>query len=169
MAKLYYQGHGSYRITTNNKTVIYVDPYAGDGYDIPADMILVTHDHYDHNNVSLVRTLADTKIITAKDALQNGQYQRFSIKDVQIDAVPAYNHNHKREECVGYVLYVDEISIYAAGDTSRTDAMSTLLPKYHLDYALLPIDGIYNMDAAEATACAQSICLLYTSDAADEL
>ena len=107
MAKLYYQGHGSYRITTNNKTVIYVDPYAGDGYDIPADMILVTHDHYDHNNVSLVRTLADTKIITAKDALQNGQYQRFSIKDVQIDAVPAYNHNHKREECVGYVLYVD--------------------------------------------------------------
>ena len=52
---------------------------------------------------------------------------------------------------------MDEISIYAAGDTSRTDAMSTLLPKYHLDYALLPIDGIYNMDAAEATACAQSL------------
>ena len=95
--------------------------------------------------------------ITAKEALQNGQYQRFSIKDVQIDAVPAYNHNHKREECVGYVLYVDEVSIYAAGDTSRTDAMTSLLPKYHLDYALLPIDGIYNMDAAEATACAQSI------------
>lgn len=69
MAKLYYQGHGSYRLTTNNKTVIYVDPYAGDGYDIPADIILVTHDHYDHNNVSLVRTLADTKMITAKGGI----------------------------------------------------------------------------------------------------
>jgi L-ascorbate metabolism protein UlaG (beta-lactamase superfamily) len=54
MSKLYYQGHGSYRFTTNDGCVIYIDPYAGDGYDLPAYLILVTHDHSDHNQVQLV-------------------------------------------------------------------------------------------------------------------
>ena len=48
MAKLYYQGHGSFRLTSQNGTVLYVDPYAGDGYLLPADYILVTHEHGDH-------------------------------------------------------------------------------------------------------------------------
>ena len=54
MAKLYYQGHGSYRITAKDGRVIYIDPYAGDGYDLPADGILVTHQHHDHNKIELV-------------------------------------------------------------------------------------------------------------------
>ena len=48
MAKLLYQGHGSFRITTDEGKVIYVDPFAGEGYDLSADGILVTHGHYDH-------------------------------------------------------------------------------------------------------------------------
>jgi L-ascorbate metabolism protein UlaG (beta-lactamase superfamily) len=48
MAKLSFQGHGSFRIKTDNNLVIYVDPYVGSGYDIPADIILVTHQHGDH-------------------------------------------------------------------------------------------------------------------------
>ena len=43
MAKLLYQGHGSLRIVTDEEIVIYIDPYAGEGYDLPADLILVTH------------------------------------------------------------------------------------------------------------------------------
>ena len=43
--KLLYQGHGSLRITTAEGKVIYIDPYAGEGYDVPADLILVTHGH----------------------------------------------------------------------------------------------------------------------------
>lgn len=53
MAKLLFQGHGSYRITTNDGVVIYVDPFLGSGYDKEADIILVTHEHNDHNHVEL--------------------------------------------------------------------------------------------------------------------
>ena len=49
MPKLLYQGHGSYRLTADDGRIIYVDPYKGKGYDAPADIILVTHQHHDHN------------------------------------------------------------------------------------------------------------------------
>ena len=49
MPKLLYQGHGSYRLTADDGRTIYVDPYAGGGYDLPADIILITHQHSDHN------------------------------------------------------------------------------------------------------------------------
>ena len=52
MAHLLYQGHGSFRLETDAGRIIYVDPFAGQGYDLPADLILVTHDHYDHNRRS---------------------------------------------------------------------------------------------------------------------
>ena len=51
MPKLLFQGHGSYRLTANDGRIVYVDPYKGKGYDAPADIILVTHQHSDHNQV----------------------------------------------------------------------------------------------------------------------
>lgn len=54
MAKLLYQGHGSYRIIADDGRVLYVDPYAGEGYDKPADIVLITHEHYDHNKLELL-------------------------------------------------------------------------------------------------------------------
>ena len=62
MAELLYQGHGSYRIVSNEGVVIYVDPYAGEGYDMPADIVIVTHEHSDHNQVDLV-TLKDDGVM----------------------------------------------------------------------------------------------------------
>ena len=53
MPKLLYQGHGSFRLTTDDNRFIYVDPYKGKGYDMPADIILVTHQHSDHNKIKL--------------------------------------------------------------------------------------------------------------------
>ena len=53
--QLFYQGHGSFRLTCRNGTVIYVDPYAGSGYDIPADMALITHGHSDHNALFYIK------------------------------------------------------------------------------------------------------------------
>ena len=51
MSKVLYQGHGSFRLTTAKGTVVYIDPYAGKGYDKPADLVLVSHEHSDHNAV----------------------------------------------------------------------------------------------------------------------
>ena len=157
MPKLLYQGHGSYRIISNEEVVIYVDPDAGEGYDRPADIILVTHQHSDHNQTQIVCKKQDCTIIQNTNALKNGKYKSFNVKGIQIDAVPAYNSNHDPHECVGYVIILNDIKIYAAGDTSTTEAMKTLLPNYDLDYALFPIDGIYNMDANEAVSCAEII------------
>ncbi len=162
MAEFLFQGHGSFRLTTDKGTVIYVDPYAGGGYDIPADIILVTHEHGDHNQIGLVTKKADCIIITDREALEGGVYHNFSVKDVEIESVPAYNRNHSRSECVGYVLRFDSISFYASGDTSLTDFMADKMPSYHLDYAALPIDGIYNMNPEEATACAELIGAKHT-------
>ncbi|MGI5896484.1 MAG: MBL fold metallo-hydrolase [Oscillospiraceae bacterium] len=154
MAVLTYQGHGSFRIQTTAGTVVYVDPYAGDGYDLPADLILVTHGHHDHNEVSLIQNRnPGCTVITHMEALRAGAYQTFAEKDVSVEAVPAYNGHHDRNECVGYLLRFDGITVYASGDTSTTDWMQTAAP-LQIDYALYPIDGIYNMDAAEAARCA---------------
>ena len=52
-AKIYYQGHASMRIDTPEGKTIYVDPFMGDGYDVPADLILMTHGHHDHTQTNI--------------------------------------------------------------------------------------------------------------------
>ena len=162
MAKLYYQGHGSFRLTTAAGAVIYVDPFAGDGYDLPADFILISHEHYDHNAIELVRQKPGCKIYRSADLLENGAYTTVSLGEVTVQAVPAYNKNHDRASCVGFLLEIDGVKLYAAGDTSKTDYMEAELSKMALDYALLPMDGIYNMPPKEAEACAQIIGARHT-------
>ena len=129
MSKLFYQGHGSYRITTDEGVVIYVDPYVGDGYDKEADIVLVTHEHYDHNKVELVKLKSDGVIIRQNNLRIGDIYNSTSINGVEIEAVQAYNKNHDKSNCVGYVLRFDGISLYASGDTSKTDDMINKLPK----------------------------------------
>lgn len=156
MANLLYQGHSSLRITTKSGKVIYVDPFAGEGYEKAADLILITHEHYDHNRIDLVHQTPRTIIIRAANGLAGGVYRQFDYFDVHIEAVPAYNDHHNKNECVGYLVDVDGVRLYLAGDTSTTDYMSTLATK-NIDYAFLPIDGIYNMGPEEATRAANII------------
>lgn len=157
MAKLLYQGHGSYRIITDQDVVIYVDPYVGEGYDVPADLVLVSHEHFDHNHVDLVTLKNDGTILRSSDMLVAGEYKSVMIKGIKIEATPAYNKNHSRNECVGFLITADDLKIYAAGDTSKTKYMSEKLAKEKIDYAILPIDGVFNMDAREAAECAKII------------
>lgn len=156
MPKLLYQGHASFRLISDRGVVIYVDPFAGDGYDLPADIVLVTHQHEDHNRVDLVKLKAKSRVITEREAMTNGIYNAFRVRYVNIRAVPATNDHHDPRECVGYIITLDGVKIYAAGDTSETDAMGDMFWQ-KLDYALLPIDGVYNMDPVNASICAARI------------
>lgn len=162
MGKLLYQGHGSYRIETDEGVVIYVDPFLGDGYEKEADIILVTHEHSDHNHVELPKKKDSTIIIRQNNLKVGTIYNKTHVFGVEIEAVEAYNKNHDKSSCVGYVLRFDGITLYASGDTSLTEDMKNKLPNYNIDYALLPIDGIYNMNAIEAVECANYINAKHT-------
>ena len=71
--------------------------------------------------------------------------------------MPAGNKNHDPSCCVGFVITLDGVTVYASGDTSLIPAMEEILAPMKLDYAILPIDGVYNMDASEASHCAAVI------------
>ncbi|MDR0818406.1 MAG: MBL fold metallo-hydrolase [Oscillospiraceae bacterium] len=156
MAKLFYQGHGSYRITAADGRVIYIDPYIGEGYDLPADIVLVTHQHSDHNRVQLITQKPDCRVITNAEALEGGSRRTFSLDGITVEAVEAKNMMHNPKQCVGYIITVDGIQVYASGDTSKTEQMATFADRA-LDYALFPCDGKFNMNLKEAAKCAELI------------
>lgn len=159
MAKMLYQGHGSYRFTLNDGTVIYVDPFAGEGYDVPANVILVTHEHFDHNQVDKMPHAPGCVILRAVDMHPSPSvYRTEEMDNLIVTAVKASNKNHPSTECVGYLLAFDGITFYAAGDTDTTEDMrSGQFAMLGLDYAVFPCDGFYNMDVDEATAAAKLV------------
>ena len=141
---LMYMGHASIRIVTEQGKVIYIDPYAGDAYDLPADLILITHDHGDHSSDYLIKNKNDDcKTIKQKDAVVNAEYKSFDLGYVKIQAVQAgYNDNHDVKSCAGYVLtFANGSSVYISGDTSKTPQMSKMA-SMNIDYAFYCCDGV---------------------------
>ena len=158
-ARLLYMGHASLRITTPEGKVIYVDPYAGTGYEPAADLILITHDHFDHTATDrITNRSAGCQTVTWKEALVKGKYGKFDFGFATVEAVEAgYNRNHSVKNCVGYVITLsDGVSIYVSGDTSKTKQMAKLAER-KLDYAFYCCDGVYNMDLKEAAECAKLV------------
>ena len=159
--RLLYMGQASIRITTEEGRVIYIDPYAGTDiqYEPTADLILVTHGHFDHNQIEKIKKRApDCRIITHKQAIVKGKHQSFDFGFVKVEAVEAgYNPMHNPAECVGYILtFKNGASVYVTGDTSKTPQMSQLSQK-QITYAFFCCDGIYNMDLEEAAECARLV------------
>ena len=157
-ATLLYMGQASMRIVTAEGKVIYIDPYTGD-YTMPADLILVTHGHFDHCAVEEVENRNDScQIITYKEAVVNGEHQAFDLGYVKIEAVEAgYNNWHDVNACVGYILtFSNGISLYVTGDTSTTKQMPLLAEK-NIDYAFFCCDGVFNMGLEEAAECARAV------------
>lgn len=161
-AELAYFGRASVKIKTAAGIVIYIDPYAPGDYSEPADLVLVTHGHGDHNKVGLV-TLKPGAIIAAAPGAVPGKAVKalaegdaFQADLVSVLALPASNKNHKRGETLGFVVSFDGIVVYHAGDTNRLPEMEGF-KAYGIGYALLPCDGFYNMGPEEASACAAAV------------
>ena len=149
-------GRASVKIAMNDGRTIYIDPYAGAKADYadPADLVLVTHQDYDHNKVSLVTLRDGGDIIQCPKDIQAGK--SIESHGMSILAVEAYNDNHKQGEGCGYVMNLDGFILYHTGDTSMTDEMADL-KAFSIDYALLCADGYYNMGPDEAMKVAATI------------
>jgi L-ascorbate metabolism protein UlaG (beta-lactamase superfamily) len=158
-------GHDAFRVTAAGK-VIYIDPYELKTA-IPADIILVTHDHYDHCVPEDVAKIvkADTTIVTdaASAKKLKGSVKvvkpgdKVTVRGVTIEAVPAYNTNKKfhpkADGKLGFIFTVDGVRIYHACDSDFIPEMK----KLKADIALLPVSGTYVMTPPEAVEAALAI------------
>ena len=129
--------HALVKITTSEGINIYIDP----GNHCPidpdsADVILITHEHGDHNAVSRVNQKAVCRIIRSADALKDSVYQTFTIGKTTITAVPSYDDFHPISKNVGYVVETDSIKVYHGGDTRLIPEMADFAGQ-HINYTLL--------------------------------
>lgn len=157
-------GHDTFCIAGSKK--IYIDPFQLKRKDT-ADIILITHTHYDHFSPDDIAKLtgADTATIGPHDAVGKVNHLKtmqpgdmIELKGITIEAVPAYNvgkkFHPKSNNWLGFVITIDNTRIYHAGDTDHIPEMKTLK---NIDIALLPVSGTYVMTAQEAVQAAREI------------
>ena len=168
--------HGSLEISYDGLS-IQVDPVNGYGKptdyatEFPkADVILVTHEHFDHfdrdtiaalkkDGTQIIANPAVQKMLGSGTALTNGE-QRMIAKDIKLDAVPAYNTTpghtqfHPKGRDNGYVLTIDGLRIYIAGDTEDIPEMASLKD---IDVAFLPCNQPYTMTPEQVAKAARTI------------
>ena len=154
--ELTFIGRASVKIKTMDNLVIYIDPYAGSSSDYaePADFILVTHQHSDHNQVDLVTQKATTQIFECPSDIAAGDVKSFD--SLTVEAVQAYNSNHPKGSGCGFIFSFDGLTLYHSGDTSQIEEMGTFKDR-SITYALLCSDDYYNMGPEEMMAVAKLI------------
>jgi L-ascorbate metabolism protein UlaG (beta-lactamase superfamily) len=164
-------GHSSFLITGEKK--VYIDPFSLPKGVMPkANIILITHPHYDHFSMEDLKEIVtkDTVIIGPKEIqahlkdlkqckfMQIMPDKELTVGDINIHAVPAYNLNnshHKKESgWVGYIVQIEDLKYYFAGDTDRIPEMKKI---GSVDIAMLPVSGIYTMDYQNAILAAEDI------------
>lgn len=165
-------GHSGFLLEGDSKK-IYIDPFEiGEepAFDDKADILLITHEHFDHcspEDIRKVRRSDSTTLIPENCSLQfRGDARRIAegdiladgleIKGIRIEVVPAYNTDkpyHPRGLGVGYIVELGGIRIYHAGDCDFFPEMESI----KADVALLPIGGTYTMNEEEAASAAAFI------------
>lgn len=170
-------GHGSLILAINER-IIHVDPYSDPrgkqvNYALlpKADIILITHEHGDHldlkaigqmltDNTQIIYTKACEKQLNGGLVMKNGEKR--TVKNIPIEAIPAYNLVHTREngqpfhpitEGNGYVLTFGDWRVYIAGDTEDIPEMGDL---QDINIAFLPMNLPYTMTPEMAARAALS-------------
>jgi L-ascorbate metabolism protein UlaG (beta-lactamase superfamily) len=167
---LYWLGHSGFLIKSNK--IIYIDPYEiGENYE-KADIIFITHSHYDHCSFPDIKKIVKdgTKIILTADSQSKitkleipiemkivEPNKEFNIYDIRVNTIPAYNLNKsfhsKSEGWVGYIIRIGNVIIYHSGDTDFIPEMKNLTGYNQKDIkfiALIPISGKFTMNVEEA-------------------
>ena len=156
--------HSSIRI--NKERIIYIDPFKINKNYNDADIIFITHDHYDHyseedidkvigeNTTIVIPEELLTKLL--KKGIQKSAIitvepnKEYMIQGIKFETIPAYNTNKafhpKENEWVGYVIEIQGSKYYIAGDTDITEENK----KVKCDIAFVPVGGTYTMDFKEA-------------------
>lgn len=160
--KIQWFGQATIKINIGNKTV-YIDPYQLKSTDT-ADIILITHKHHDHLSLPDIKKILDpeTQIIAPKDCIESIKEtgannifdiepgQSLEIEGIKIEAVYAYNiikksFHPKSNNFLGYLLTIDGVTIYHAGDTERIPEMKDI----NCDIILIPLGQTYTMNNVE--------------------
>ena len=156
--------HSSIRI--NKEKTIYIDPFKIDRNYNDADIIFITHDHYDHyseedidkvineNTVIVIPEELLTKVLKKginKNAIITVEpNQKYMVQGIKFETVPAYNTNKtfhpKENDWVGYVIELNDVKYYIAGDTDITEENK----RVKCDVAFVPVGGTYTMNFKEA-------------------
>ncbi len=163
---LRWYGHASFAIESDK--IIYIDPWRIPDSAPKADLILVTHSHSDHfspNDINLLKKEGTTLICSADcvskaagDVRGLTPGEEIEVQGIKIKAVPSYNPSksfHPRNnKWIGFIVTVNGVSVYHAGDTDFIPEMRDLGP---IHIALLPVGGHYTMNAEQAAKAANTI------------